>query len=245
MRPLKQGLSDMESSDPELQVLAAEYIHDTLNFMKRIADGELRLVKLIPLAVVLSIFVSFRRSRPIIELARTMQETDLSSFILSPAQGRDEIGLLEEGYKSMMRRIRELIQEEYQREIELRDARILALQPLVENAFEHVLQGKEGSWELKIRVIRLGRSVRLMVYDNGCGFTGEQIKEIRRRLWRRILPEQEAGHSRNTRGSQGNRAYQCKHADKASVRLPLGAASVQPGRHGNPPGGNTPLPGER
>ncbi len=304
-------LTLLKSADPEQTGLQFLKTRDTLYFMKQIADGELRLVKLIPLAaldlaigrvintgimvgiffvllaVLLSILVSFRISRPIIELAGRMQETDLSSFMLTPVQGRDEIGLLEQGYNSMMKRIRELIQEEYQREIELRDARILALQsrinphflhntlqliggmaltkgapeiynvtriigellrysistggdlvslgeelkhmqnylyiqeqrfddrctikteidetvldcilprftlqPLVENAFEHGLQGREGAWELKIRVKRLGRDIGLMVYDNGCGFTGERIREIRRRLGEEFSPGRKKG----------------------------------------------------
>lgn len=296
-------LESMGSGNPDVEVRKTR---EDLYFMKVIADGQLRLVKVIPLAaldraagqvintgiavgfffvlaaILLSILISFRISRPIIELARTMQHSDLSSFTLTPVQGRDEIGLLEQGYNSMMRRIRELVQEEFQREIELRDARILALQsrinphflhntlqliggmalarsapeiyevtriigellrysistggdlvslreelrhmhnylfiqkqrfgdrctvrtsvdetvlecllprftlqPLVENAFEHGLQGRQGPWELEIRIKRLGEAVALMVSDNGCGIPAVRLAEIRRRLAEEFFP---------------------------------------------------------
>jgi two-component system sensor histidine kinase YesM len=89
------------------------------------------------LTVPLSILLAFRISRPIIDLAGTMQKTDFTSFSLHPVQGRDEIGLLEQGYNSLMERIRELVEEEYQRELELRDARILALQSQINPHFLH------------------------------------------------------------------------------------------------------------
>lgn len=150
-----------ESTDPEQRGL--RFIRDGENwiFTKPIAGGQLSLVKIIPLEVLdrsaarvigagiivgflfilltvpLSVLLAFRISRPIIDLAETMQKNDLSSFHLHPVRGRDEIGLLEEGYNSLMKRLRELVEEEYQRELELRDARILALQSQINPHFLH------------------------------------------------------------------------------------------------------------
>jgi Predicted signal transduction protein with a C-terminal ATPase domain len=136
--------------------------HKTENFfyfMKRVEDGELMVVKVIPIetvtnsaratvtaglltgsifaaiSILLSILVSLRISRPIVSLAKTMRTMHISDFQVKPVQSNDEIGLLEHGYNSMMQRIKELIEDEYQKNIELKNAQLVALQAQINPHF--------------------------------------------------------------------------------------------------------------
>lgn len=269
-------------------------------FMKRVGDGQLSVVKAIPLETItqsaratitagiltgslfaavsipLSILASLRISWPIVSLAKTMKMAQIHDFEMKAVQSRDEIGLLERGYNSMMQRIKELVEVEYQRDIELKNAQLMALQtqinphflnntlhliggmalsknvpeiyqltrvvgdllrysistegntvsledelkhmrnymfiqehrftgrctlmvsvdetvldsklpkfslqPIVENAFEHGLQRKEGSWEVEIRVKRIGNRIGFMVKDNGVGLAKERLGQVRAEL---------------------------------------------------------------
>lgn len=266
-------------------------------FIKRVGDGQLTIVKAIPLetisrslqatitagiltgsifagiSVLMSILLSLRISRPIVSLAKTMRTAKISDFEMKPVQSRDEIGLLEHGYNSIMQRIKELIEDEYQKNIELKNAQLVALQaqinphflnntlhliggmalskkapeiyqitraigdllrysistegnlvlledelkhmknyiyiqehrfsgrctvesltdetvldsklpkftlqPVVENAFEHGLQHKEGKWKVEIRIKHIGNRIGIMVKDNGVGVDRERLKQIR------------------------------------------------------------------
>jgi len=272
-------------------------------FMKKIDDGELTVVKAIPIdtvtrsanatiragfltgglfalaSVALSVLVSLRISRPIVGLARAMKNTQLHGFDnveVKSSRSRDEIGLLERGYNSMMVRIKQLIEDEYQREIDLKNAQLLALQaqinphflnntlhliggmalkkgapeiykvtqvigellrysigteedrvpltdelkhmrnylfiqenrfkgrcavevsaderalgarlpkftlqPIVENAFEHGLQRKEGAWTIEVRVRRHERNIVVLVRDEGVGMDRDRLLELRKEL---------------------------------------------------------------
>ena len=269
-------------------------------FMKQVEGGHLTVVKFIPIetvdksaratvtaglwtgivfaivSVLLSILVSLRISRPIISLARTMRTTHINDFQMKPVQSNDEIGLLEHGYNSMMQRIKELIEDEYKKNIELKNAQLVALQaqinphflnntlnliggmalsknapeiykitrtigdllrysistegdmvllkeelnhmknyifiqeqrftgrctvefsidetvlesrlpkftlqPIVENAFEHGLQSKEGKWAIEIRIKQIGSKIAIMVKDNGGGINEECLKQVRAEL---------------------------------------------------------------
>ncbi|HEX7713038.1 MAG TPA: sensor histidine kinase [Bacillota bacterium] len=273
---------------------------DYLYFMKRIGDGQLTIVKAIPvktitrsarstiqagiltgtlfavISILLSILVSLRISGPIVSLARTMKVVKINDFEMKSVQNRDEIGQLETAYNSMMQRIKELIEEEYQKNIELKNAQLMAmqaqinphflnntlnliggmalskkvpeiyritrvignllrysisttddivtleeelkhmrnylfiqeqrfagrctvavtvdetvldsrlpkftLQPVVENAFEHGLHGKEGAWKVEIRVRRIRSRICLMVKDQGVGIPTEQLRRLRAEL---------------------------------------------------------------
>ncbi len=269
-------------------------------FKKRVDEGQLLIVKAIPLetvtrsahttiaagiltgsifaliSVLLSILFSLRISRPIINLANTMRTAQISNFQVMSVQSNDEIGLLEHGYNTMMQRIKELIEVEYEKSIELKNAQLVALQaqinphflnntlhliggmalkknapeiyqitrtigellryaistegdmvpledelkhmqnyifiqehrfmgrctvnvrvdetaldcklpkfilqPIVENAFEHGLQQKEGSWEVNIRIKRNGKKAGIMVKDNGVGICEERLAQVRTEL---------------------------------------------------------------
>lgn len=269
-------------------------------FKKRVGDGQLTVVKAIPIemvtqsahatiragiltgslfaavSVLLSILFSLRITKPIISLARTMRMAQIHNFKMRSVENRDEIGLLEHGYNSMMQRIKELIEFEYQQEIEVKSAQLMALQaqinphflhntlqviggmaltknapeiyritrvigdllrysisvdgdivsldneikhmqnylfiqeqrfvgrctvmvsvdesaldarlpkftlqPIVENAFEHGLQRKEGAWKVEVRVKRIGNRIGLMLKDEGVGLTEEQLRQLRAEL---------------------------------------------------------------
>jgi len=225
------------------------------------------------ISVVLSVLFSFHISRPIVELARSMQEAAVPSFGQMSSQSRDEVRLLEDGYRALTVRMKNLAQKEYEHEMELKQAHLLALQaqinphflnntlnllggmamakgvpeiytiaramgdmfryaargdgdlvtlsqelmhaknylliqehrfvgrcstsvevdpeilstpiprftlqPLVENAFEHGLQGKRGSWSVTIRGCRQHRGIMLVVEDNGTGMTHEMLAPLR------------------------------------------------------------------
>jgi len=294
---LAEKLRHIRPDDSELRFESSNAYY---YFMKKIDDGELTVLKAIPIAtvnrsanatiragiwtgglfalasVVLSVLVSVRISRPIVGLARAMKSAQVHGFDhfeIKTSRSRDEIGLLERGYNSMMRRIKQLIEDEYQREIDLKNAQLLALQaqinphflnntlhliggmaltkgapeiykltqvigellryaigteedrvplsdelkhmrnylfiqenrfkgrcsvnlsaddramaallpkftlqPIVENAFEHGLQRKEGAWHVEVRVRRHPDSVVLMIRDEGVGMAGERLAELR------------------------------------------------------------------
>ena len=271
-----------------------------LYFMERIGEGQLTVVKVIPvemvsesasatvtaglwtgvvfavLSIILSIFVSLKISRPIVSLAKTMRTAHIGDFQKKPVKSSDEIGLLEHGYNSMMQRIKELIENEYRKNIELKNAQLVALQaqinphflnntlhliggmalaknvpeiykiartigdllrysissdgdmvlmedeinhmknyifiqenrfagrctvdlhtdeavpgnklpkftlqPIVENAFEHGLQRKEGKWRIEIRMKRIGKRIAIMVKDNGGGIEENCLMQVRAEL---------------------------------------------------------------
>ncbi|RXZ81939.1 sensor histidine kinase [Paenibacillaceae bacterium] len=289
--------AQLAAIDPRHVGLAVNKTSSYFFFSKRVNSGQLHLVKAIPIetinkganttmtagiwtgalfalaSVVLSIFVSLRISRPIISLARTMRKQHLSDFEMKSVRSKDEIGLLEVGYNSMMHRLKSLIEVEYQRELDLKNAQLIALQaqinphflnntlhmiggmalakgapeiyritqvigdllrysistegelvslgdelkhmenylfiqeqrfigrcrfvvendeaafnttlpkltlqPIVENAFEHGLQRKEGRWLLHIRTRRIGNRIAIMVGDAGIGINQERLRQLR------------------------------------------------------------------
>jgi two-component system sensor histidine kinase YesM len=294
---IQAQLSSLNLQNSELAIQRTKsYVY----FMKRVGKGKLTVVKAIPLetinqsasvvikagiltgslfaaaSILLSILVSLRISRPIVSLARTMSMTHIHNFEMKSVKTYDEIGLLERGYNSMMQRIKELIEVEYQREIDVKNAQLMALQaqinphflnntlhliggmalakdapeiyritrvigdllrysisrdndmvsledelkhirnymfiqeqrfvgrcsivvsiddkalesrlpkftfqPIVENAFEHGLQRKEGAWHMEVRVKRVGSRVALMVKDEGVGLHEEQLRKLRSEL---------------------------------------------------------------
>lgn len=269
-------------------------------FKKRVGDGKLSIVKVIPLyiinqsardtikagvftgalftivSIILSILVSLKISKPIVRLAKSMSHVQIHNFEMKEVESHDEIGKLERCYNSMMQRIKELIENEYKKEIEVKNAQLMALQaqinphflnntlnliggmaltkgapeiyeitraigellrysistdsdmalleeelkhtqnyifiqehrfmgrckievssdesvfhnklprftlqPIVENAFEHGLQRKEGSWKVEVRVREIGNRIILMVKDNGMGICKEKLRQIRSEL---------------------------------------------------------------
>ncbi len=87
------------------------------------------------LAIVLSYVFSTRITKPIISLANTMKSVDIEAFKLREVDEQNEIGLLETGYNVLMLRTRNLIDQEYKREIELKNAQLKALQAQINPHF--------------------------------------------------------------------------------------------------------------
>lgn len=290
-------LDELHTMDIPANELVSHQSEQYFYFMERIGDGQLTVVKVIPLSTVkasasptiragmltggifvtasilLSILFSLRITRPIISLARTMRKAQLQSFEMKSVKSFDEIGLLQHGYNLMMHRIKELIEHEYQYQIEVKNAQLLALQaqinphflnntlnliggmalvkqapeiyqitrimgdllrysirsenemvslqdemthtrnylfiqeqrfagrchtvietdqevmdclvpkfilqPLVENAFEHGLQAKEGAWHLHIRILLIDKRVIVMIKDDGVGVLPEKLALLR------------------------------------------------------------------
>ena len=87
------------------------------------------------LSVILSVIFSLRISRPISELAMSMQKASIPDFDRLTSHSHDEVRLLEDGYRALLARMRELAQKEYEQEIELKDARLTALQAQINPHF--------------------------------------------------------------------------------------------------------------
>lgn len=60
----------------------------------------------------------------------------------------------------------------------------LSLQPIVENAFVHGLEKKQGEWRLEIEVTREDEQVIICIRDNGVGMDAGTLAEIQSRLSR-------------------------------------------------------------
>jgi two-component system sensor histidine kinase YesM len=58
----------------------------------------------------------------------------------------------------------------------------LVLQPLLENAFEHALEGKRRDAALSVGYRIVGRSLEIDVADNGEELSDERLVELNRRL---------------------------------------------------------------
>lgn len=82
---------------------------------------------LILVSVLLSVLFSSRISKPIIHLAQTMEKTTLADFKELKVDSKDEIGTLIQGYNTLMSGMANMVEKEYQSEIDLRNARLNAL----------------------------------------------------------------------------------------------------------------------
>ncbi|WP_342477237.1 histidine kinase [Paenibacillus sp. FSL H7-0350] len=58
----------------------------------------------------------------------------------------------------------------------------LSLQPIVENAFFHGLEPKEGAWELKVEVTCREGDTVIHIIDNGIGIEADRLAGLRRSL---------------------------------------------------------------
>lgn len=59
---------------------------------------------------------------------------------------------------------------------------ILTIQPIVENAIHHGLEGKVGQGEIMIRAFTTQNRLIIIVSDDGIGIPEEQLKEMKRKL---------------------------------------------------------------
>lgn len=158
---LKAGNIANEPSDYSKVVDGKSFqtMDNSLVFSTSIREGLLRIVKVVPLSVinnstlrlfsiglvfslsfmVLAIYLSYlfssRLTNPIISLANTMKNVDIDEFKMREIDENNEIGLLETGYNMLMVRIRNLIDQEYKSEIELKNAQLKALQAQINPHF--------------------------------------------------------------------------------------------------------------
>ncbi|MDO5519685.1 MAG: histidine kinase [bacterium] len=93
---------------------------------------------------------------------------------------KSEIELVEYYLKIQHYRFGDRIQYKIEVEKELENKPILPLliQPIVENAFVHGLESKEGSGLLKIVVRKQERTIQIIVEDNGIGISTNHLEEL-------------------------------------------------------------------
>ncbi|MDR2028551.1 MAG: histidine kinase, partial [Treponema sp.] len=90
------------------------------------------------LGLILSLMFSKIISRPIIRLSEKMRTSTIKDYTdINNTSRKDEIGLLQNSFDVMIRRNQELILEEYQSNIEKRNAQIWALQAQINPHFMH------------------------------------------------------------------------------------------------------------
>jgi two-component system, sensor histidine kinase YesM len=145
---------DQLDFEEPLQSLGKDFV-----FTTTLRGGDLKLIKLVPqtmvsqntglillagifislgfvgLAIYLSTLFSTRITKPIISLANTMRSVDIEAFKLREIDDQNEIGLLETGYNNLMVRTKTLIDQEYKRELELKNAQLKALQAQINPHF--------------------------------------------------------------------------------------------------------------
>ncbi|KAA1177496.1 hypothetical protein PAENI_30285 [Paenibacillus sp. B2(2019)] len=56
------------------------------------------------------------------------------------------------------------------------------LQPLIENAIYHGVEGIDGDWLISIRITKQSEEVRIKISDNGIGMTPERLLDLRSQL---------------------------------------------------------------
>ncbi|MGM0876302.1 MAG: sensor histidine kinase [Bacillota bacterium] len=138
-------------------------------------SGVVILIISIFLTVLLSIIVSNQVAKPIVALSKTMENVEENNFSVQiDASRTDEIGILHRKYKEMINRIRELIEKDYKREMENRDAQFLALQAQINPHFLYntlqVISGmalKKDAKEIYEMTQRLGHMFRYITNKRG------------------------------------------------------------------------------
>lgn len=103
--------------------------------IRTIQAGILISILFIVIAIIASIIISYRISQPIVRLSKVMKTADLDNPIIESESKIDEIKQLERRYNKMISRLKELITVEYQNEIELKNAQLLALQAQINPHF--------------------------------------------------------------------------------------------------------------
>lgn len=87
-------------------------------------------------SICIAVFIAWRTARPIVHLARSVQELDMiKGPIGQPSTRPDEIGLLERSLHGMAGRIREHIQAEYSINLQKKTAELKALQAQIHPHF--------------------------------------------------------------------------------------------------------------
>lgn len=92
------------------------------------------------LVIMLTIFLGMGFTKPITMLAKSMQDIEGhingdSIYALPEVKTNDEIKILEQSYKLMLKKIKDLIDQEYKQKIEIQSAHLMALQAQINPHF--------------------------------------------------------------------------------------------------------------
>ncbi len=154
--------------------------------------GMLILLISICFTIILSIFISNQVAKPIVLLTKKMEHVEENHFNVKINSKRtDEIGILQRKFKEMIDRIRDLIEKDYLREMENRDAQFLALQSQINPHFLYntlqVVSGmalKKGAREIYEMIQRLGGMFRYITNKKGdLVFIWEEVQHLQNYLY--------------------------------------------------------------
>ncbi|WP_175638622.1 sensor histidine kinase [Metabacillus schmidteae] len=154
--------------------------------------GLLILLISICFTIILSIFISNQVAKPIVLLTKKMEHVEENNFNVKINSKRtDEIGILQRKFKEMIDRIRDLIEKDYKREMENRDAQFLALQSQINPHFLYntlqVVSGmalKKGAKEIYEMIQKLGGMFRYITNKRGdLVFIWEEVQHLQNYLY--------------------------------------------------------------
>ena len=154
--------------------------------------GLLILLISICVTIILSMIISNQVAKPIVLLSKKMEHVEENNFnVKIDSKRTDEIGILQRKFKEMIDRIRELIEKDYKREMENRDAQFLALQSQINPHFLYntlqVISGmalKKGAKEIYEMIQRLGGMFRYITNKRGdLVFIWEEVQHLQNYLY--------------------------------------------------------------
>lgn len=167
----------------EVMLIGSKHIRQT---------GLLILIISICVTVILSIIISNQVAKPIVLLSKKMELVEETNFnVKIDSKRTDEIGILQRKFKEMIDRIRDLIEKDYKREMENRDAQFLALQSQINPHFLYntlqVISGmalKKGAREIYEMIQRLGGMFRYITNKRGdLVFVWEEVQHLQNYLY--------------------------------------------------------------
>ncbi|HZH63201.1 MAG TPA: sensor histidine kinase [Metabacillus sp.] len=154
--------------------------------------GLLILLISICVTIILSMIISNQVAKPIVLLSKKMESVEEHNFNVKINSKRtDEIGTLQRKFKEMIDRIRDLIEKDYKREMENRDAQFLALQSQINPHFLYntlqVISGmalKNGAKEIYEMIQRLGGMFRYITNKRGdLVYIWEEVQHLQNYLY--------------------------------------------------------------
>lgn len=154
--------------------------------------GLVILLTSICLTIILSMLIANQVAKPIVSLSKKMEHVEEHNFSVKIDTKRtDEIGTLQRKYKEMIDRIRDLIEKDYKREMENREAKFLALQSQINPHFLYntlqVISGmalKKGAKEIYEMTQRLGGMFRYITNKRGdLVYIWEEVKHLQNYLY--------------------------------------------------------------
>ncbi|WP_168733885.1 sensor histidine kinase [Metabacillus sediminilitoris] len=123
------------------------------------------------ISTVISIFLAWTVTKPIKQLSHIMKDVETGNFNVEvPIHSDDEVGILAKSFRSMVNKIRELIQKNYLIEIRQKNAELYALQSQINphfmyNTLETIgMAIEDGEQEQSVHMITLlGRMMRFSI----------------------------------------------------------------------------------